>query len=370
MNWPAQPVRVRAPATSANLGPGFDALGLALALHDEVEARVTAGGLEIAVRGEGEQTAGAGERHLVVAAMRAAFSVLGGQPPGLALRCTNAIPHGRGLGSSAAAIVSGLVAARALVRDGELLLPDAALFRLAAGLEGHPDNVAACLAGGLTIAWTGGAGEAGSGEPGGPRLVALPVAEGIVPVVCVSPDAVPTEQARRALPAEVPHAQAAANAGRAALLVAALTTDPELLLAATEDFLHQRYRAPVMPHTADLVTRLRAAGVAAVVSGAGPSVLALTRPGRAAEARTVDSICRETGTPWQVIPLDIDRYGATVQPAWPGAPVPDGAGRAGSASPQPPGSRDRSVRTSSPGDAASAVRTTGKGMRWAPSVLS
>src|SRR5215468_7729790 len=164
--WPERPIRVRAPATSANLGPGFDALSLALALYDEVEARVTDGGLVIEVSGEGSDTSAAGEQHLVVRAMRAAFGAMGGQPPGLALRCANAIPHGRGLGSSAAAICSGLLAARALAGPGVARLSDDAVFQLAATLEGHPDNVAACLAGGLTIAWTPRPGPDGTGLAG------------------------------------------------------------------------------------------------------------------------------------------------------------------------------------------------------------
>ena len=152
--WRDKPVVVRAPASSANLGPGFDALGLALSLHDVAVARVTGGGLDLEVSGEGGETAAAGEAHLVVQAMRAAFDVLGGQPPGLGLRSLNTIPHGRGLGSSAAAILTGILAARGLARDGADLLPDDAVLALAARLEGHPDNVAACLHGGLTISWT------------------------------------------------------------------------------------------------------------------------------------------------------------------------------------------------------------------------
>ena len=148
-------VRVRVPATSANLGPGFDALGLALSLHDMVEARTDRPGLTIEVAGQGEATAQAGESHLVVRAMRETFGLLDGQPPGLALRCANRIPHGRGLGSSAAAIVSGILAARALADGGADAAAAGAVLRLASELEGHPDNVAACLLGGLTIAWTG-----------------------------------------------------------------------------------------------------------------------------------------------------------------------------------------------------------------------
>jgi len=319
VNWAQSPAVVRAPATSANLGPGFDAFGLALALYDQVEAGVTGGGLAVEVRGEGEETAAVGERHLVVTAMRAAFARLGGQPPGLALCCTNAIPHGRGLGSSAAAVVSGILAARALVPDGADRLPDAEVLRLAVDLEGHPDNVAACLAGGLTVAWRPG------GDEGAVRLLRLDVLGSITAVACVAPTSLATHEARAALPASVPHADAAANAARSALLLAALTRDPAVLFDATEDYLHQRYRAAAMPPTADLLARLRRAGVAAVMSGAGPSVLALgladARPG----LTVVDSIARETGIAWRVTPLKVDRQGATVQPSGTGEPPPEAA---------------------------------------------
>ncbi len=195
VNWLERPVEVQAPATSANLGPGFDSMGLALALHDLVTARVAGRGLEIEISGEGSGTAADGERHLVIRAMRAAFDVLGSQPPGISLRCANAIPQGRGLGSSAAAIVSGLLAARALAgqalaastaagralagqrppgqapggQAGAAALDDQALLRLAVALEGHPDNVSACLAGDLVIAWT---------APSGPRFTRLATVPG------------------------------------------------------------------------------------------------------------------------------------------------------------------------------------------------
>jgi homoserine kinase len=326
VSWSERPARVRAPATSANLGPGFDALGLALALHDEVEARVTDGGLVIEVAGEGGGTAAAGERHLVVRAMRAAFGAIGGQPPGIALRCANAIPHGRGLGSSAAAICSGVLAARALAGADGTRLSDEAVFQLAVTLEGHPDNVAACLAGGLTIAWTPrpapaapagaggpGAGGPGAGEPGGARLLRIGVPAALRAVACVPAVPLATEAARQALPRTVPHADAAANAARSALLIAALTGAPHLLLDATEDFLHQPYRAAIMPETASLLSALRRAGAAAVVSGAGPTVLVLSFDRQWPSADAVDSIARETGIAWHVIPLHIDQQGAHVQ---------------------------------------------------------
>ncbi|MEN3613131.1 homoserine kinase [Plantactinospora sp. ZYX-F-223] len=264
----SEPVRVRVPATSANLGPGFDALGLALALYDDVSARTAPSGCRVEVTGEGAGELPTGDDHLVVRAMRAGFDALGGQPPGLAVECVNRIPQARGLGSSSAAIVAGIQLARALVEDGTRQLDDAAALRLAAELEGHPDNVAPCLLGGFTIAWTESGGTA--------RAVRLPVAPQLRATVFVPEERGLTATARAALPATVPHADAARNAGRAALLVHALTTDPELLFEATEDRLHQPYRAAGMPGTAARLAELRAAGVPAVVSGAGPSILALT----------------------------------------------------------------------------------------------
>ena len=336
MGWAERRVLVRVPATSANLGPGFDALGLALTLYDEVSARVIPSGLTIDVCGEGAaDVADAAEAHLVVRAMRAAFDDLGAkQPPGLALRCVNRIPHGRGLGSSAAAIVAGILAARALADAG---VSAGEALPLANELEGHPDNVATCLFGGLTIAWLTDSATSGgrppappdtsSAPPGGrppappdtssrtPRAMRLQPAEEITPVAIIAPAPVSTKLARGLMPARVPHSDAARNAGRAALLIAALTTRPEMLLDATEDRLHQDYRAPAMPATHELVSRLRAAGLPAVVSGAGPSVLALLTSGQGRDR--LDSIVKETGIQWRVSPLDVERQGASVAPGVP-----------------------------------------------------
>ena len=291
------PVHVRVPATSANLGPGFDSAGLALGLVDDVVVTVTSGGLELEVEGEGAADLPRDERHLVVRALRAAFDRMGAQPRGLALRCTNRIPHARGLGSSSAAIVAAVVAARALVVDGDELLDAQGCLDLADELEGHPDNVAACLLGGVTFAWT---------TTSGPHAVRLDPSAELAPVAFVPATTASTAQVRGLLPPTVPYADAVLNASRAALLPLALTRDPALLLAATEDRLHQGYRAPAMPATAALVAELREDGVPAVVSGAGPTVLALTtREGRPALAR------RERPG-WSVRPLDVQLSGARV----------------------------------------------------------
>lgn len=299
------PVSVTVPATSANLGPGYDALGLALDLRDRLVGEVTDAGTVVAVSGEGVGEVPLDETHLVVRAMHRAFDEMGERPPGLRLTCDNLIPHARGLGSSSAAIVGGIALARALVAGGRLLLDDGAAFRLAADLEGHPDNVAP--------AWYGGFVVSGRGDDGGFWAVPSSVDPRVSAVVFVPPTRVSTEEARRLLPETVPHADAAANAGRAALLVAALTGRPEHLLLATRDLLHQDYRRPAMPESLDLVGSLRASGIAAVVSGAGPSVLALCADG------DVDTLVTSTPERWRALRLGVDRDGVEVEPG-PGGP--------------------------------------------------
>lgn len=306
MSWTAEPVTVVSPATSANLGPGFDSFGLALTLADRVQARVTEGGLDVQVSGTGAGQVARGERHLVIRAMRAAFYATGPQPPGIALSCHNQVPQGFGLGSSAAAIVAGLLAGRELAaaREGAEpadVLPDTRLLELACEIEGHPDNVCACLAGGLTIAWR---------DAAGSRSARLEPLAGLTAVLCVPARPVATKIARKVLPDQVPHADAAANSARAALLVAALTSRPDLLLAGTQDYLHQRYRADAMPQSAELVARLRAADIPAVVSGAGPSVLALLPPGGPG-AGEVTQVAEDAGS-WRVLQLQVDPRGARV----------------------------------------------------------
>ncbi len=289
----AAAVGVRAPATSANLGPGFDSFGLALDLWDVVEAQVTSGGVHVDVSGEGAGRLPLDESHLVLKAMRAAFETCGVEQPALRLTCRNAIPQGRGLGSSAAAIVSGLRLADALL-GGEVMSVDE-MLALAMTLEGHPDNVAGCLLGSLTIAWV---------THDGPRAVRLDVQSDIRPVILVPSAELSTDLARTLLPSRVPHSAASANAGRAGLLVAALTTLPELLFEATQDALHQEYRRPAMPESLGLVDSLRASGVAAVVSGAGPGVLVLET------SEDTGQIRRMTPSGWTLMELAVAPRGA------------------------------------------------------------
>ncbi len=286
MRLGADHVRVRVPATSANLGPGFDALGLALDHHDEVEVwALGSAEVSVEVTGEGAGELPTGEDHLVVRAIRAALDEVGAPQSGLRLRCHNTIPHGRGMGSSAAAVVAGILAARMLIGEPEALYNTRA-FKIASAFEGHPDNAAPAILGGATVCWVG---------PDGPHATELPLHPDVVPVVLVPHERLATVTARRVLPATVPHADAAFTAGRAALLVQALCHRPELLLAATEERLHQEYRAAVMPQTWSLVRALRDAGQAAVVSGAGPSVLVLDRAsdgdaGAEARERVLDEL--------------------------------------------------------------------------------
>ncbi len=295
----AAPVRVRVPASSANLGPGFDALGLALSCYDDVVVAVAESGLSIEVAGEGADRLPRTRRHLVVKACLAAFDRLGGRPRGLQVICANRIPHARGLGSSAAAIVAGILAARALAPGGGERLDEQAMLALASELEGHPDNVAACLYGGLTLTFP---------TAEGPRTVGLDVSEDLAPVAFVPNGRSSTAAGRARLPEAVPFADAARGAGRAALLLPALAGRPDLLLAATENPLHEAYRTAVMPGTVRLIDRLRSDGIPAVLSGAGPSVLGLTT------ARAREAAMATTQRGWSAVPLDVDRQGGRVRP--------------------------------------------------------
>jgi homoserine kinase len=297
-------VKVRVPASSANLGPGFDSLGLALSLYDDIEVSVAADGVGVEVLGEGAGRVPCDESHLVVRAMRVAWNIVGATedgtaPGGLLLRCRNHIPQSRGLGSSAAAAVAGAVAAIVLAgRDPDLERDT--LLQVTAGMEGHADNAAASLLGGFVVAWE---------TPGNTaerfHAVRLDAHPSIRPVALVAGAESLTSTTRGLLPERVPLVDAAFTGSRTALAVLAFTQRPELLLPATEDRLHQGYRRPAYPESADLVDALRAHGVAATISGAGPTVLALTTDGV-----LPDEIDLHGFTP---LPLPIDAEGARVE---------------------------------------------------------
>jgi len=301
-----QDLSVRVPATSANLGPGFDSLGLAVTLYDTVRVRTTdSDGIRVRVAGEGAAVLPTDETHLVARTIVDTIRRAGYAAGGFELECENVIPHGRGLGSSASAIVSGVLAGNALLPPSARL--DAAgLLHACSALEGHPDNVAPALAGALAVSWE---------QEGIFRSVRAEVHPDIIPVAAVPATELSTESARGLLPAMVPHRDAAANSGRAALLMQALTADPSLLSEGTEDFLHQGYRAPAMAPSAQLITALRAAGFAAVVSGAGPTVMTLAAGAEqadAAEAFLAAHLSGENSGNWRVLRLGVDRDGARV----------------------------------------------------------
>jgi homoserine kinase len=294
MRFAADQVVVSVPATSANLGPGFDSVGLALDLWDQVKAKALSGHTSrVTVRGEGAGQLPTDGDHLVVRAAQRALELAGAPPVALELDCLNAIPQGKGLGSSASAVVAGAMIARGLIAN-PAAMNAGRVFQLAAGFEGHPDNAAPAVFGGATVAWTKDSSSA--------RAARLRVHPDVRAVVLIPDKPVATTLARAALPAKVPFRDAAFNASRAALLVHALADEPALLFEATEDHIHQPYRAQIMPKTAQLVADLRALGLAAVISGAGPAVLVL-----ATDPATVPE---PPGWRWRA--MDVARRGASV----------------------------------------------------------
>jgi homoserine kinase len=294
-------VSVKVPATSANLGPGFDTLGMALSFYDELQVEAVAGSeIHVEVHGEGAGEVPTDGTNLVASTIRFVFDRYKQPMPGLKLVAHNVIPHGRGMGSSGAAVVSGIMAAKGLL-EGIVEISSKELLDIATELEGHPDNVAPALFGGLTIAWE---------DEFGPHHKKLFVHRGVSPLELVPANKMSTALARSLQPESVPHDDAVFNVSRSALLIAALTQSPELMMAATEDKLHQDYRAEAMPETYELIQLMRSRGHAAVVSGAGPSVLVLASD--PAERLEAAKLAAEKYPQWQALLLAVDFKGATV----------------------------------------------------------
>ena len=300
----ANPIQVQIPATSANLGPGFDSFGLALGMHDRYVAQILDdSGLDIDISGEGADELPRTEKNLLVKAMYKGFDFLGGKPKGVAVRALNVIPHGRGLGSSASAIIGGLCLARALVLTGIDKMSDEKLLQLATEMEGHPDNVAAALYGGAVVAW--------SEEQHGKNTslaIQLSVDTRIRAIAFIPAKAVSTAKARKMLPETIPHSDAVKNSTNSALLLHALTLRPDLLFKATEDFLHQSYRQEAMPTSFALLNKLRGAGVAAFISGAGPTVLAL----HTGDESEVAELARAAGEKFAAKAIEVSPSGAVI----------------------------------------------------------
>ena len=276
VTFKATMAQVSVPATSANIGPGFDSFGLALELRDRYAAQVLdEPNFDVDVSGEGAAEVKKDGKNLVIKSMLRGFEHMGAKPKGIALRALNVIPHGRGLGSSASAIVGGLTLARSLVLTGEQYMSDDDLITLATELEGHPDNIASAFYGGATIAWIEKSVSSNGISTEIGKAVSLKVDDRIKALLLIPANQLATTKARKLLPENIPHQDAVLNSSRSALLVHALAERPDLLFTATEDLLHQRYRESAMPKTIALVEKLRGAGLAAVVSGAGPSVMVL-----------------------------------------------------------------------------------------------
>jgi homoserine kinase len=297
-------VKVRVPATVANLGPGFDALGIAVRMHLEIEIEPRRDSVDILIEGEGAEHLPADETNLVIRSMNTFFDHVGRRPPGFAVRVKNPIPLGSGLGSSAAAVVGGLFAARSITGRN---VPQTEMVQLATGLEGHPDNIMPALLGGLVVCYR----SEGSDDI---HYFRLDPSDRLVPVLAVPAEGFSTEQARNALPSDVAFGDAQFTTSRAALLVAAMTkgAGTDVLAEAMSDRLHEPHRLKLMPETSAVHGELRAAGLAAALAGAGPSLLVVVpRPEALTRAEQIRRVCRDRHAGWRVFVSEWESQGAT-----------------------------------------------------------
>lgn len=338
VQYESSSVKVSVPATSANLGPGFDSMGLALAVRDEIEIEALAtASVDVTIFGEGHESLPHDEKHLLIRALRQTQEYLGLPQTGLRLQAHNAIPQARGMGSSAATIVAGVSAAVAF--SGRTDVGKDFIFDIAAQMEGHPDNVAPAVYGGLTVSWNfdpsidiphsvldsdGGAQAAIKRVPSGLERFAqgfhsvrYPVDGSIHATMFVPVMKLATKTARTVLPARLPFEDGVRNAARTALLPAALGSTPSVdsnavLFSATQDRFHQDYRKDLMPDSWQLMTHLRSRGFAALISGAGPCVLVLHSGD--ADEQLLEVTRREwvSSGRWKMVPVGIDSRGVII----------------------------------------------------------
>ena len=301
-----QLVRVRVPASTANLGAGFDALGMALGLYNEIEVERggDGDGMHLAIEGEGaERLQALGAQNLAARAVSGTLAHLGMPPGGISVRMINRIPLSRGLGSSSAAVVGGVASAAALAG---VSLSAEELLDLALPLEGHPDNIAPALLGGLTVATL---------VEGRVRCVKLPVPDALQAVAVIPDFRLSTAKARQALPPMVPRGDAVFNVGRVALFLAGLQAGRlDLLREGVKDRLHQPYRAAFVPGMSDVLAEgERSGALACFLSGAGPTLLALVAgdPGDVGR-RMAQCWQQKAGVTARAQALAIDREGAKV----------------------------------------------------------
>lgn len=296
---------VKVPATVANLGPGFDALGVAVQLHLQIDIEPRRDSIDVSLEGEGSDGLPTDESNLVIRSMNSFFDHVGRRPPGFAVRIRNPIPLASGLGSSAAAVVGGLVAARGLTGSQ---VSQTEMIELATAMEGHPDNVMAALLGGLVVCYR---------DESELRHMRLEPSERLVPVVIVPREGYPTSKARQGLPGDVSFADAQFTASRAALLVGGIVTGAgaDILRDAMSDRLHEPHRLRLMPETAAVHAELRAAGLPVALAGAGPSLLVIVpRPEAATRAEQIRRICRAREAGWKVFVSEWESQGATATP--------------------------------------------------------
>ncbi len=300
-------VTVRVPATIANLGPGFDALGVAVGIHLTIDVEPRRDSVDLSIEGEGADELPSDDSNLVLSSMNAFFDHVARRPPGFAVRIKNPIPLASGLGSSAAAVVGGLTAARALTGSR---VPQTETIQLATDLEGHPDNVMPALLGGLVVCYR-------ADQTNELRYMRLEPSERLVPIICVPRGGFETRKARKALPGNVTLEDAQFTASRAGLLVGAVTSGAgsEVLSDAMNDRLHEPHRLKLMPETAELHAQLRAAGLPVALAGAGPSLLLIVpHPEVATRAEQIRRVCRGRNAGWRVFVSEWEPQGATASP--------------------------------------------------------